>query len=77
MDTNTKPETERVTLTCDCTVCGGRSVTAEPRVLDGRGAATSAAKHLRQISHTYVQYGYGNSPLAAALRTRYDVRPVA
>lgn len=70
-DTRTLAMKTATRLSCDCATCKGRAVTASTSRVE---EAATTPKSRRELAHTLVSYGYGNSPLAAVMRGRYDVR---
>lgn len=54
-------------FTCDCTACNGRAITAPETLISG------SPKQVRELTHSYVQYAHGTSPLSLVMCQRAGV----
>lgn len=64
----TDKTTTRISLSCPCSTCRGAKISADSRIIVG-------ATDIAQISHTFVAYSLGASPLASMMCARYDITP--
>lgn len=54
-------------FTCDCTACNGKAILAPQGLIHG------TPKQQREMTHTYVSYAHGTSPLSRIMCQRAGV----